>query len=155
MLALLDLEIQKFTRRCARLDRELKAGESFYSELVQASGQVVRRDYAAEAWQGPTPETIGWWKSEVPDPRANRMQWAPSDVMLDYFTQLLEDGHKAEACYVLALLMIRRRIFRLEASETHADGQETLLIYCPRNETEYRVPVATPTEVQADRKSVV
>ena len=116
VIQVIDFDIQKFTRRCARLDRELRPGEAFYSELVAEGDQVVRRDYAAEAWQGPAEPTIGWWKSEVPDPKSNRMQWAPSDVMLEYFTQLLEDTQKAETCYVLALLMIRRRIFRLEAS---------------------------------------
>jgi hypothetical protein len=45
---------------------------------------------------------------------------------------------------VLALLMVRRRIVRSEGTESDASGQETLKLFCPRNETEYRVPVVLP-----------
>ena len=47
-----DYQIQPNTRHCAATGRELRAGEKFYSVLSQEGGKLVRRDYAAEAWQG-------------------------------------------------------------------------------------------------------
>jgi hypothetical protein len=140
----LDFEVQKFTRRCAATDRELRAGDSFYSVLIAQDGQVVRRDYAVDAWHGPPDGALGWWKSQVPDPRANRLYWAPHEVTLRYFQQLIEEPSRGDLCYVLALLMIRRRIFKLEATEVDADGTEVLVVYCPRIEAEYRIPVRHP-----------
>ena len=49
----MDFEVQKFTRRCATTERELAAGEVFYSVLIAQGADVVRRDYAEESWEGP------------------------------------------------------------------------------------------------------
>ena len=147
----LDFEVQKFSRRCAASGRELKPGETFFSVLVAVGADVERQDYAAEAWQGPPADAIGWWTAQVPDPRSNRVHWAPNDVMLHYFAQLQEVPTKQDSCYVSALLMIRRRILKLEATSVDDQGQEVLLVYCARNESEYRVPVVTPDASRADQ----
>jgi hypothetical protein len=142
---MIDFEIQRCSRKCAATDRELKAGEMCYSILVPEGGQVVRRDYAAEAWQGPPAEAIGWWQSTVVDPNAHRMHWAPSDVMLNYFQQLADNPAAEDTRYVLALLLVRRRILRSEGTDHDAQGRELQLFYSPRQECEYRVPVVLPT----------
>ena len=50
---MLDYEIDKCSRRCAATGRELKPGEAYYSVLRWRDRQVVREDYAPEAWQAP------------------------------------------------------------------------------------------------------
>ena len=137
---MLDYEIQRCTRRCAATDRELKDGETCYSVLVPEGGQVVRRDYSAEAWPGPPENAIGWWKSTVVDPHAGRPHWAPNDVMLNYFERLLEDPTAEDARYVLALLLVRRRVLRVEGHEQDAAGRDMLVLYCGRNEASIASP---------------
>jgi hypothetical protein len=146
---MLDFEVPKLSRRCAATQRELKAGDKFFSVLVPEQAEMVRRDYAPEAWSGPPENALGWWTAEVPDPRANRLHWAPNDVLLHCFQQWHEDASKADFGYMLALLMIRRRVFKLETTETDPRGQQVLLVYCGRNENEYRVPVVTPDAARA------
>ena len=141
-----DFEIQKCTRRCAETDRDLKPGDVFYSVLMAEGAGVVRRDYCEDGWQGPPENVIGWWKSTVPDPRTATMRWAPNDVMVHYFSELEGKADRQDTRYVLALLMIRRRVVRLEETETDDLGRQQLVVYCPRNETEYRVPVVPPSE---------
>jgi hypothetical protein len=51
--------------------------------------------------------------------------------------------------YILALLMTRRRILRLEETEEDANGDEFLVLFCPRNDAEYRVAVALPDAARA------
>lgn len=143
---MLDFEIQRCSRRCAATDRELAPGEVFYSVLIAEGADVVRYDYSPEAWQGPPEEAIGWWKSTMPEPSSKRVNWAPNDVLLDYFQQLQTQDQQADTCYILTLLLIRRRIFRLEESEVDPSGREQLVVFCPRNEVEYRVPVDSPSE---------
>lgn len=149
---MLDFVVQRCTRRCHRSQREFKPGETFYSVLVADGADVIRRDYAEECWEGPPAESLGWWKSQVPSPDSNKLHWAPHDVMLHYFQQLGEDPANADTRYVLGLLMIRRRIMRLESSEVDPQGQEWMTLYCPRSETEYRIPVTTP---DADRVQAI
>jgi len=146
---MLDFEIQRCSRSCAKTDHEFAPGEEFYSVLVSEGSEVVRYDYSQQAWEGPPDEAIGWWKSQMPEANARRANWAPNDVMLDYFQQLEEQPGKEDVRYILTLLMIRRRVLRLDDSELGEDGVERMIVFCPRNETEYHVPVVSPDPVRA------
>ena len=80
----------------------------------------------------------------MPDPNARKLHWAPNDVILHYFEQLNGKDDQQDVRYVLALLMVRRRIVRLEDTEQDENG-EIFVLYCPRKELEYRVDVVEPT----------
>ncbi|MEQ8791884.1 MAG: hypothetical protein RIC55_36845 [Pirellulaceae bacterium] len=152
---MLDFEVQRCTRHCAETGREFAPGESYHSALIAEGGEVVRRDYCDAAWQGPPEGAIGWWKSQMPEPDAHKVHWAPNEVMLHYFEQLEGAAEKQDTRYILVLLMVRRRVLRLEQSEHDEAGREVLVVFCPRNETEYRVHVVTPdakrvTEIQEE-----
>jgi hypothetical protein len=146
---MLDFEIQRFTRRCAKTNREFEAGEEYYSCLVAEGPSVVRYDYCVQAWEEPPSGAIGWWKSRIPEPTSHKMHWAPDDVMLGYFLQLDGKPECEDVRYVLALLMIRRRMLRLEEA-SHVDGEELLRLFCPRNESEYSVRVVIPPAERID-----
>ncbi|MCC7084899.1 MAG: hypothetical protein IT427_07820 [Pirellulales bacterium] len=134
------------TRHCAATGRELQPGETFYSTLTAEGAKLVRRDFSADTWQGPPEGVVGWWKSHRPATDGQRLQWAPNDVMLDLLEQLADNPVHADMRYVLALLLIRRRVCRLEETEQDEQHQETLLLFCPRRETDFRVSVAMPSE---------
>jgi hypothetical protein len=144
-MSVMDYDIHRSTRHCAKTSRELKPGETFYSVLTTSGAEVVREDFASEAWEGPPDNALGWWKSHVPSADARKMHWAPNDVMLDLFDDLAEQPDQADMRYVLALLLIRRRVLRLEDTE-HGDEEETMVLYCPRREAEYRVAATPPSE---------
>ena len=166
-MPVMDYEIHRSTRHCAKTGRELVPGEEFYSVLTEAGSALVREDFSAEAWEGPPAAAIGWWKSHVPSPDARKLHWAPNDVMLDLFEQLADDSRQADLRYVLALLLIRRRVMRLEDTErgeiidekidktidetTGKEGgvRETMVLYCPRRESEYRIAAVPPTAERA------
>lgn len=145
----MDYEIQRFTRHCAATGRELKAGETFYSALVAEGAHVVRRDFAADAWQGPPEGVLGWWKSHVPTQSPHKVHWAPNDVMLELLEQWEHDPTKADSRYVLSLLLVRRRVLRVEDTEQDESGSEISVLYCSRRETTYRVLTAMPTDQRA------
>ncbi len=143
---MIDYEIQRCTRHCATTGRELQPGEVFYSTLTTDGPQVVRHDYAPEAWQGPPEGVLGWWKAHVPQRDARKLHWAPNDVMLELLESLEAQPDKQDMRYVLALLLIRRRVVRLEESEQDELSREVSVLYCPRRETTYRVVTVMPTE---------
>jgi len=147
---MLEFDVQRFSRKCAKTDRELQPGETFYSVLLPDGGDVVRCDFSTDAWDGPPENAIGWWQSEVPDPKSRKVHWAPTDVMLHYFIQLSELDDSQDMRYVLALLMIRKRILRLDDTEKDDDGNEVLHVYCSKNESEYEVEVVTPNAERID-----
>ena len=146
---MIDFEIQRCSRRCAATEREFVAGEECFSALVPEGGAVVRKDFCAAAWQGPPENSVGWWKTTIVDNQAGRMFWAPNDVMLNYFERLLEDPTAEDARYVLALLLVRRRVLRVEGHEKDAQGREVIVLHCGRNEAQYRVAEVMPTPERA------
>lgn len=146
---MLDFEIRRSARKCAKTDREFQPGETVYSLLVAEGAEVIRHDYCQEAWAGPPENALAWWKSLAADPGGRKVHLAPNDVILQYFEQLAGQVEKADMRYVLTLLMIRRRIVRLEDTESDEAGGEHLVVFCPRNEVEYRVPVVTPNATRA------
>src|SRR4051812_33027484 len=103
----MDYEHVRSTRRCATTGRELAPGETFYSVLIAEGAKLVRHDYAAEAWEGPPENAVGWWKSRLPGREVKRVLWAPNDVTLDLLEQLADDSAHADMRYILALLLVR------------------------------------------------
>jgi hypothetical protein len=146
---MLDFEVQRCTRRCAKTERELKPGEVFYSVLVGEGSQVVRHDYAEDAWEGAPETALGWWKSRMPGSDPHKMSWAPNDVILHYFEELGNDERSADERYILTLLMLRRRILRLEEAVRDDEGREVMTVHCAKTDNDYRVPIACPTEERA------
>jgi len=146
----MDYEVQHSTRCCAATGREFAPGETYYSVLVADGAKLNRYDYAAEAWQGAPAEAIGWWTSRMPDRSAMKKRWAPNDVMLHFWDELAAQPAKQDMRYVLTLLLIRRRVFRLEEEKTDSAGRELVSVYCPRREATYDVLAVMPEPQRID-----
>ncbi|HOA53656.1 MAG: hypothetical protein WBH86_14570 [Thermogutta sp.] len=142
---MIDFEVQRCTRHCAVTGRELKPGEVFYSVLIPDQQGWRRMDYSAEAWHGPPDDCIAWWRTQLPT-GSPKKRWAPSEVMIRWFEELADRADQADVRYVLALLMVRRRILRLEGSRRANDGTEILTLFCPLNDTTYEIPAVIPSE---------
>ena len=145
-----EFEVQRCSRHCAVTERLLEPGEEFYSTLVEDGDDMVRHDYSREAWNGPPEDIVGWWKATIPMPDAHKVHWAPNDVLLDYFERLEDDQAQRDLRYIMALLLVRRRVARHEETEQNNEGQELMTIYCPRREKSYPVLVEAPTAQRAE-----
>jgi hypothetical protein len=135
----MEYEIERSTRHCAATGREFAEGEEFYSVVAVENGSLRRRDYGGDAWSGPPPEAVAWWKSRLPRRDEKKNRATPSQLLLDLFHQLGPEAGQPQLRYVLALLLVRRRIFRLEETTHDARGGEVLALYCPRDEASYQV----------------
>jgi hypothetical protein len=144
----MDYEVQNFSRKCAATGREFAPGESYYSVLLAEGDDLKRCDYSIEAWQGPPADAIGHWKSQVPDKTAKRKHWAPNDILLQFFDELTQQSEKQDMQYVLTLLLIRRRVFRLEEENRDPHGNETLTVYCPRRDATYTIAAVVPEQAR-------
>jgi hypothetical protein len=111
-------EVARLTRRCAATGRELAVGEAYIASL--AGGDTIeRRDYSLEAWEGgvrPAGTLVGWWRGVVPAPETKGTRLVSDPELLDLFEQLAEttDPARQAFAYVLALLLTRRRLLKLE-----------------------------------------
>jgi hypothetical protein len=146
---LLDFEVQRCTRRCAATDRALEPGELCYSVLEVQGADVVRKDFAVESWSGAPDGAFGWWKARIPEPTAKKIKLAPNDVLLELFDQLAERPEQADLRYVLTLLLIRRRVMRIDLS-ANDNEQNRMTVYCPKRDANFEVAVHMPTGERID-----
>ena len=152
---LLDFEVQRCTRCCAATERSLVPGDECYSVLEVVGADVVRKDYCSEAWHCAPEAALGWWKSRVPEPTAKKIKLAPNDVLLELFEQLADKTEQQDLRYVLALLLVRRRVLRVDVNTESYDSSpehtaETMTLYCPKRDTTYDVAVAMPGSERID-----
>ena len=81
---------------------------------------------------------------------AKRSPRAPNDVLLQFFDELAEQPAKQDMRYVLALLLVRRRVMRLEEEQRGSGVGEVLVLYCPRRDATYQVPVVIPDQAKIE-----
>lgn len=118
-----NFDIKRNARKCCQTEKAFRPGDSFYSELIESEdGQLVRRDYAADQWKGMDQNAIGWWKQTVPQLESGKIYWAPDDVLISYFRSLIKSPQQSQAAYILALLMVQKRLLSLEDSAKEDDG---------------------------------
>lgn len=143
-----DYVFSKCTRRCAVSGRPLEPGESFVSVLIPKGDEVSRIDIAATHWTGPQPETIGWWRGKMPAAAAKKLRPAPSGVLMDTLSSLLDQPGKEPLAYLLALLLTRRRILTEEERlqlEPDAEPETLWRLVCPADGRQWNVPVVVPS----------
>jgi hypothetical protein len=124
-----EYEIKPPSLRCARTGRELKPGEIYYSTLTASADGFVRTDFAEEAWSGPPQGAIGFWRARVPAAGRSRPQFVHDSVLVDFFEQLADetDPQKVNFRYILALLLMRKKILKLAGADTES-GRDVLLV---------------------------
>ena len=140
--------ISKCSRVCARTGRSLHVGETCFSALQEEEdGQIVRADYAAESWP-PPPEikVIGWWRFLIPEESGKRVRFAPNDILLELFDKWLFEPTRSEELYILTLLLLRRRVFRYEGGSSSPDEKKLMMVYSPRREMTYSIPIVSLSE---------
>jgi len=154
---MIDYEIQPNSRRCAATGRELRPGEKVFSVLVEADGKLVRRDFAAEAWQGPPAEVFGFWAGRVLAPDARKRAPIDDEMLLDCFASLESqtEASRIRFRYVVALLLMRRKRFRFDEAKKE-NGQEWLCLRCARTEARHQVlnPCLSDEETAAVQEEV-
>jgi len=156
---LLDFEVQRSSRRCASTDLPLEPGDVCYSVLELRGADVIRKDFSSAAWTDPPREAFAWWRTRIPEPAAKKIKLAPNDVLLELFDQLADDPAHHDMRYVLALLLVRRRVFRLEAPADalvdnsdvgSAMSNDMMSVYCTKRDTSYEVPAIMPDSARID-----
>ena len=117
-------DIARPTGRCAATGGAIEPGQTFVATLAEADAGLTRLDYSAAAWEGgarPEPPLlfVGSWRTIMPEPDARPRMFIDDDALIDLFEQLGEatEAKRLALRYVLALILVRKRLLRLEGSD--------------------------------------
>ncbi len=111
-----EYKVSRCSRQCHTLKRPLRDGEWYYSVVLESGDDYIRQDFSAESWNGPPEGAIGWWKSRMPMSDEKKMVLAPAEVLVDLLRQMGGFPGKEKSRYLLALMLMRRRIVRPASS---------------------------------------
>ena len=136
----MEYQIQPNSRRCTATGRELQPGERYYTALVEVDHQFVRKDFSQEAWQGPPTGAFSFWTGRVPVGNEKIKPRFDDDLLEECFQRLQgqAESSRVNFRYVVALLLMRRKRFRYEASLME-NGIEKMTLRCLRTNEKHEV----------------
>lgn len=146
-----EYKVARCTRQCHAQRRPLREGEVYYSVVLEAGDEYARQDYSAESWQGPPEGAIGWWKSRMPSADDKKMVLAPPEVLIDLLRQMERFPAKAKSRYLLALMLMRRKLVRpITCDDESADDEGTLRLEVVVDGSTIDVPVCKVARSESD-----
>lgn len=154
----MDYNFAKNARECSVTHHVFAPGETFYSLLIEeTNGRFTRRDYSVESWKAMTQDPahstngiVGFWKSKIPNTTSTRQRWAPNEILLRYFEELENRPDCDDTRYVLALLLVRRRLLVCDDETRTDDGRSFLMLRDPKRELNFEVEVLPPSTERYD-----
>jgi hypothetical protein len=111
--------------RCAATGREFNPGEVFVASLFESlpGRRLERADYSLQAWEGgarpgPANALFGFWRATYSPAPEKKSPLLSDPELLDLFEELQGAAEHKQVVfrYVLALLLVRRRVLRLMGS---------------------------------------
>jgi hypothetical protein len=115
---------------CAGTLRPFAPGESFYTLLFRDADGFRREDLSEEAWRGRNEniQPFSFWKSRYEPTPPEPPETLAKETAEDLFRRLLSsDNAPPSACYVLAVMLERKRV--LKQVKTDDTGKGPVLIY--------------------------
>ena len=143
-------KVNKSQRICTISEKVFEIGDTFFSALKEEGDSFIRYDYSSEVWNDLDKSDIfSYWKTHLQNKEQDKKNKLKIDTEAFYtfFSSLYnKDTNKNSLfTYLLALILIRKRILRLEEIEKSPEG-ENLIIYDTRIKDEIRVAVPEVTE---------
>jgi hypothetical protein len=116
---------------CARTQRPFAPGEQFYTLLFREGEGFRREDLSEEAWtqRNENIRPFSFWKSRYEPPPAAPPEALAKENAEEIFRRLLaqNDPANANACYVLAVMLERKRVLKPIKADQNDD--RPVLIY--------------------------
>jgi hypothetical protein len=130
---------------CARTGRPFQAGEQFYTLLFREAETFRREDLSEEAWQqrNENIQPFSFWKSRYEPPPATPPEPLGKENAEELLRRLLAENNpaNANACYVLAVMLERKRVLKPVKTE-QTEGRPVLIYEHAKNGDAFIVPDA-------------
>jgi hypothetical protein len=116
---------------CARTGRAFQPGEQFYTLLFREGDGFRREDLSEEAWaqRNENIRPFSFWKTRYEPPPAAPPETLAKESAEELLRRLLaeNDSAKANSCYVLAVMLERKRV--LKQVKTDDTEDRPVLVY--------------------------
>lgn len=120
-----DWEIHKPLGICAGNGKKIEPQEEYIASLVETPEGMQRKDFCVEYWTNSKPEVYCYWKSIMPKSDQKKKLFIDDNMLMSFFERLATetDEEKLNFRFVLALILMRKRLLRYDSSKA-IDGKE-------------------------------
>ena len=138
-----DWPIKHRADACARTERPFQAGEQFYTLLFREGEGFRREDLSEEAWlaRNENIRPFSFWKTRYEPPPIAAPETLGKQNAEDILRRLLADNDpvNANACYVLAVMLERKRVLK-QIKPEQGDERHVLIYEHAKNGDVFIVP---------------
>lgn len=128
----MEWNISRYSKRCLSCDTDFKENDEFYSTLFDSRSHFERKDFCLNCWEECNKESIfSFWKCKIIKSHEQPRAVIDITALLDLFFKLeteTQEKSKINLRYVLALFLMRKKLFKLKQSKTQ-NGSEILLFH--------------------------
>lgn len=140
-----DYEISKTAGACCRCRKELAADEEFVATVTDAQKELQREDFCLACWQEAQgqdqPQVLGHWQSRMRSPAEKKKLFVDDNLLINFFERLADaqEPSKINFRFVLALVLMRKKLLIYDGSETSPEGQDLWTMRLRQTQQTYRV----------------
>jgi hypothetical protein len=118
-------EINKPLGQCFGTGRKIEYGEEYFGALVQTDQGLQRQDFSAEYWESNKPNVFCHWKTKLPEPDQKKKIFVDDQMLMAFFERLENETEqeKIDFRFVLALVLMRKRILKYDETKTEDDKE--------------------------------
>ncbi|MBI9018900.1 MAG: hypothetical protein JEZ07_16740 [Phycisphaerae bacterium] len=119
-------QVQRTDGVCFGTEKKIEPGDEYYAALIDGEKGFERRDYSCQFWNENHPEVFCFWKTKIPLRKPKQKLLVDDAVLINIFHRLEgeEDQTKINFRFVLALILMRKRILKYEDSYRNEENKE-------------------------------
>ncbi|MEJ2704989.1 MAG: hypothetical protein P8Z79_21335 [Sedimentisphaerales bacterium] len=120
-----DWEINKPLGQCYGTGVKIEPGQEYFGALVKTEEGLQRRDFCADYWESEKPDVFCYWKTKLPHPDQKKQLFVDDQMLMAFFERLEKetDPEKVNFRFVLALILMRKRILKYEDTAIDDGGE--------------------------------
>lgn len=150
-------DVQRPTGVCAATGRKLEEGEAIYTVLFEEGETFGREDYSLDGWKGAPKKSFCHFRSRVPVKTKRRRLFIDDEGLIAFFLRLADEPEtlRVQFRFVLALLLMRKRLLKYEDARRTDDG-ETWRMILTRDQSRHLVlnPNLTDDQIEGVSKQL-
>lgn len=134
----MSFEIARCTGQCAATGKKIDPGERYVAALVERDGDeaLERLDYSQGEWKrgarpAPPLKLFASWTTTMAAANAKKKTFVDDEALVELLDQLegVEEPKRVAFRYVLALLLIRKRVLKYEETRRdHSGGRPVMVV---------------------------
>ncbi len=125
-----DYNIARPAGTCSQCGRLFEPDEEYMAVLTEPAEGFQRHDWCLDCWEkadpASLPDLIGTWHTRMPRPREKKKLFVDDALLVNFFERLegAEEQAKQNFRFVLALILMRKRLLTYERSVKDDQGRE-------------------------------